>query len=61
MKYDSIKQNLLSSFEEFIKKSKGKKYLEYFSDFVFYIFLNNNTGCLVEVEKIWLVEDKIID
>ena len=58
--YNSIKSNILTSYSEFIELNKRKKYPEYFNEYSFFIFFKEK-DCLVEVEKIWLVEDKIID
>ena len=63
VEYNLIKSKIIPSFSEFIKLNKRKKYPEYFNEYSFYVFIKekDNTGCLVEVEKIWLVEDKIIN
>ncbi|WP_298489450.1 hypothetical protein [uncultured Maribacter sp.] len=63
VKYNSIKSNILTSYSEFIELNKKKKYPEYFTEYVFYVFIKekDDKGCLIEVEKIWLVEDKMID
>lgn len=60
--YHSVK-NELTTYNTFIKLNKGKKYPEYFSEYSFYILLEigENSSCLFEVEKIWTVEDKIVD
>lgn len=62
VKYDSIRDNF-TSYDSFLQKNKGKKYPEYFNEYSFYIFIKEkeNYGCLIEVEKIWTVEDKIVD
>ncbi|WAC03808.1 hypothetical protein N7U66_10535 [Lacinutrix neustonica] len=62
-KYDLIKSKKFESFSEFIRLNTGKKYPDYFNIYSFYIFIKdkNDIGCLIEVEKIWLVEDKIVD
>lgn len=61
--YDSIKPKIFATYDKFININKHKQYPDYFSKYSFYILIReeNNTGCLVEVEKIWLVEDKIVD
>ena len=63
MKYDLIKNNILTSYSEFLELNKGKKYPEYFNDYSFYVFVKkkDNIGCFIEIEKVWLVEDKIVD
>lgn len=63
VKYNSIKSSILTSYSEFIELNKKKKYPEYFTEYVFYVFIKekDDKGCLIEVEKIWMVEDKIID
>ena len=63
VKYDSIKSNILITYSQFIKLNKRKKYPDYFNEYSFYIFIDekDENGCLIEVEKIWLVEDNIID
>ena len=60
--YDSIKKHIIST-HDFLKKNKFKKDPIYYNEYKFYIFIKNNykNGCLVEVEKIWLVESKIAD
>ena len=60
--YESIKEYIIST-HDFLKKKKFKKEPNYYNQFNFYIFIKNNYkyGCLVEVEKIWLVESKIAD
>ena len=60
--FNSVKGKMIR-YDEFIHKTKGKKYPEYFNNYSFYIFLKEkgSLGCLIEVEKIWLVEDKIIN
>ncbi|OAD42118.1 hypothetical protein [Polaribacter atrinae] len=60
--YSSIKKYVIT-IDDFVKKNKTKKFPEYYNEYSFYIFIKNNYkyGCLIEVEKIWLVEDKIID
>src|SRR5690606_14472126 len=62
VKYNTIKDKIVS-YNDFLKKNRGKKHPEFFNEYSFYIFIldKDNTGCLIEVEKIWLVEDKIID
>ena len=57
-----IKEDIIS-FDDFIKINKGEKYPEFFNRYSFYIFFKKkkNIGFLIEVEKIWMVEDKIID
>ena len=46
---------------EFKKIIKNKPYPEIFSQFKFFIYKPTDTerGCLIEVEKVWLVEEKI--
>ena len=36
---------------------------EFFNEYSFYIFIleKDGIGCLIEVEKVWLVEEKITD
>jgi len=60
--YNSIKESLIT-YDAFLVLNKGKKYPDYFNEYLFYIYQpkNDSLGCLIEVEKIWLVEDKIID
>lgn len=60
--YSSIKGDI-TSYDAFIKSNKGKSYPEFFSEYSFYIYIKDTElkGCLIEVEKIWLVEDKISD
>lgn len=60
--YASIKEKI-TSYSTFIKLNKGKKYPEFFNEYKFFIYIkeSESSGCLVEVEKIWLVEEKIID
>ena len=62
IKYDLIKNNILTSYSEFLELIKGKKFPEYFKEYSFYVFIKeqDNAGCLVEIEKVWLIED-IID
>lgn len=61
--YESIRCKMIESFSKFLEINKARKYPDFLSDYSFYIFIKeyNNSGCLIEVEKIWLVEDKIID
>lgn len=63
VKYNSIKSNILTSYSEFIELNKRNKYPEYFDKYQIYIFIKEKygKGCLIEVEKVWLVEGKIID
>jgi hypothetical protein len=60
--YESIKKHVISP-HDFLKKNKFKKNPNYYNEYIFYIFIRKNYkyGCLVEVEKIWLVESKIAD
>lgn len=60
--YNSVKENIVT-FNQFIKQNKNKKYPELFNDFTFYILVkeNDSSACLIQVEKVWLVENKIID
>jgi hypothetical protein len=60
--YEKIKKQVVST-HDFLKKNKFKKDPKYYNEYLFYIFIRNNykSGCLVEVEKIWLVESKIAD
>ncbi len=62
VKFDIIIPNV-SKYNEFISSNKHKKFPDFFSDYSIFIFVreDKNTGCLIEVEKIWLVEDKIIN
>lgn len=60
--YQSIKEHIFT-FNDFLKLNKGKEFPKYYNDFSFYIFIreSQNNGCLIEVDKIWLVENKIIN
>ncbi|PTX62693.1 hypothetical protein C8N46_10289 [Kordia periserrulae] len=60
--YASIKNNIFT-YETFLKLNKGKKFPDFFSEYTFLIYQkkNESSGFLIEVEKIWLVEEKIID
>lgn len=60
--FNSVKEHLVT-YKEFLKKNKSKKYPELFSNYVFYILIKekNSSACLIQVEKVWLVEDKIVD
>ena len=61
-RYNSIKDEI-TSYDDFIQKNKGKNFPDFFSNYSFFVFIleKDNTGCLFEVEKIWLVEENIID
>ena len=60
--YKSVKGKIIS-YNDFLKKNKEKKYPEFFNEYSFYIFIleKDGIGCLIEVEKVWLVEEKITD
>lgn len=62
VKYNSVKEKI-TSHNDFLRKNKNKKYPELFNEYSFHIFIliKDDIGCLVEVEKVWLVEKKIID
>lgn len=62
VKYNSVKEKI-TSYNDFLIKNKDKKYPELFNEYSLYIFIHekDDFGCLVEVEKVWLVEKKIID
>ncbi|HHC80879.1 MAG TPA: hypothetical protein ENK46_13415 [Flavobacteriia bacterium] len=60
--FDFIKPNLkvLSEFKKMVK-NKRQPYPEVFSEFELFLYVprSKSDGCLIQVEKIWLVEDKI--
>ncbi len=60
--YQSIKKDIFT-FDSFRELNKAKDFPEYYNGFHFYIFEkgNDNYGCLLEVDKIWIVESKIVD
>lgn len=60
--YESIKKYVVST-DNFFKKNKFTKDPKYYNEYSFYILMRKKIGssCLIEVEKIWLVEDKIVD
>lgn len=60
--YNLIEEKIIT-FNEFIRQNKDKKYPELFSNYSFYILIKekDSIACLIQVDKIWLVEDKIID
>jgi hypothetical protein len=60
--YNAVKENTVT-YNEFIRQNKGKKYPELFNNYSFYILIKqtDSTACLIQVDKVWLVEDKIID
>ncbi len=60
--YQSIKEDIFT-FDSFRKLNKEKKFPDYCNEFHFYIFEkgNDNYGCLLEVDKIWIVENKTVD
>ena len=60
VKYDSIK-NDIKSYKSFIETNREKKFPDFFDEYSFYIYVRDSAteGCLFEVEKIWLVEEKI--
>jgi|SRR5690554_6145061 len=62
IEYDSIKEKIIST-KKFKERAKNKKIPEFYGHYNFYLFFKENTkyGWLLEVEKIWLVEDKIVD
>lgn len=60
--YTSIKEQIVS-IDDFLKLNDKRKFPEYYEKYSFYIFIKkeDDYGYLMEVERIWLVEDEIID
>lgn len=62
-KYVNLKsvQSDIKTVAEFKRIIEGKPYPEIFSKFKFFIYkpASIDSGCLIEVEKVWLVEEKI--
>lgn len=60
--YSSIKEQIVS-IDDFLKLNDKRKFPEYYEKYSFYIFIkeDDDYGYLMEVERIWLVEDEIID
>lgn len=60
--YSSIKEKIIT-YDEFIRQNKDKKYPELFIYYSFYILMKqkDSTACLIQVDKFWMVEDKVID
>ncbi len=60
--YSSIKEQIVS-IDDFLKLNDKRKFPEYYEKYSFYIFIkeDDDYGYLMEVERIWLVEDQIID
>ena len=58
-----LKSNDAIDYNDFIKLNKHKKFPDYYSHYSFFILVKeeNGMGCLIEVEKTWLVENKIYD
>ena len=56
-----LKSNDAIDYNDFIKLNKHKKFPDYYNLYSFFILIKEESGmgCLIEVEKIWLVENKI--
>lgn len=62
IEYDSIKEKTIS-IKKFKERTIDVKFPESYNRYNFYLYFrkNNKQGNLLEVERIWIVEDIIID
>lgn len=63
IEYRQIDEDNIKSYSVFRKINEGKIYPDYFNEYSIYIYVGNKdaTGCLVQVERVWIVNDTIID